>query len=162
MPRPRPIYERFMAQVLKTETCWLWQGRLTNRGYGQISTGGRDGKILSAHRASWELHFGPIPEGMVVCHHCDNRRCVNPRHLFLGTEEQNKRDMIRKHRNAIGERNGRAKLTEATVREMRDRFAQGGVTKTELARQYGIHRWTAIQILNGSAWKHLLQGGPDR
>lgn len=106
MPRgvwPRPsMEERFWRRVQKTDSCWTWVGSLDGHGYGQIrASGPRDVTlmILRAHRYSYELHVGPIPEGLNVCHHCDNPRCVRPDHLFVGTARDNAIDMVRKGRN---------------------------------------------------------------
>lgn len=97
--RRKPAIDRFMAHVCKTETCWLWIGSKKKNGYGRFSPGGHGVNIL-AHRASWEFHFGPIPSGLFVCHHCDTPACVRPDHLFLGTHEENMADMWAKGRAA--------------------------------------------------------------
>lgn len=86
-----PIADRFWAKVKKTEGCWEWTGALTYRGYGTIYQTAPRTKA-PAHRVSWELHNGPIPEGMFVCHHCDHRKCVRPDHLFLGDSAANMLD----------------------------------------------------------------------
>lgn len=83
--------------------CWLWTASVSGGGYGQFIA---HGKLIVASRYSWEIHYGIIPDGMLVCHHCDTPSCVNPSHLFLGTELDNKRDMKEKGRSAHGERNG--------------------------------------------------------
>lgn len=90
---------RFWRHVSKGPECWLWTGAPNSAGYGMVGEGpaGADRKIL-AHRLAWEIHFGPIPEGMFVCHHCDTPLCVRPDHLFLGTHTDNMRDMAAKGR----------------------------------------------------------------
>ena len=96
--------------------CWVWMGTTTVRGYGQLI---KDTKKLSAHRASYEAFVGPIPKGMNVCHTCDNVSCVNPNHLFLGTQKQNLQDMARKGRSTRGEKNPSSKLTKEQVKQIR-------------------------------------------
>lgn len=85
----------FWNKVEKTTSCWLWIGSKTGSGYGKLK---RKGKFYTAHRVSWEVYNGPIPKGMLVLHTCDVRNCVNPKHLFLGTHQDNMDDMVRKGR----------------------------------------------------------------
>ena len=87
--------ERFWAKVEKTDWCWIWTGARSQFGYGNLTT---NGKQENAHRVSWEIHFGPIPDGMRVLHACDNPPCVRPFHLFLGTQKDNNRDRETKGR----------------------------------------------------------------
>lgn len=98
-PRPRRISfnDRFWARVNKTSTCWVWIGSLfSGSKYGQVKYRGKTSQV---HRVSWEINFGKIPEGLCVCHHCDNPPCVRPDHLFLGTNYHNTMDSVRKGRN---------------------------------------------------------------
>ncbi len=99
------LEERFWSRVEKTATCWNWTGGRTSNGYGTIRKGGRSERVS---RVIWEWFNGPIPAGMLVCHHCDNRVCVNLEHLFLGTHKDNAMDMMKKGRHvpALGDRNG--------------------------------------------------------
>ena len=95
--RAMTLEQQFWSHVNKGDECWEWTASLSHNGYGQIikCIDGKK-KHLIAHRVSWEIHFGPIPEGMKVLHRCDNRRCINPGHLFLGSCQDNTDDMIKK------------------------------------------------------------------
>ena len=155
----RPIQDaatRFWPRVLKTDGCWIWQGYKDPNGYGQI---GRRAKLILVHRLSWELTYGSIPNGLWVLHSCDNPSCVRPDHLFLGTNADNVRDMVAKGRarNAgtmrlcCGDKNVNAKLTGEIVREVRQLCASG-VTRTELARRYGVNITTISRAVSGRTW----------
>jgi hypothetical protein len=123
--RPRrPLAERLAAKTVRSANgCLEWQGFINPAGYGEIGLGGREDGITGVHRAAWLVAVGEIPAGMFVCHTCDNRRCVEPTHLFLGTLQDNVDDMVRKGRQAAGSRLPHTKLTSqqvAQIRAMRD------------------------------------------
>ena len=152
----RPSLEtRFWARVDKTDGCWLWKGS-TCRGYGRISV---ENRIMRAHRASWELAFGKIPDGLYVLHHCDNNTCVRPDHLFLGTQKDNIQDCVQKGRlnTAIGEKRGSTRLTVEQVLLIRQKLKLG-IRARELANEYGVNRSTIYHIKQGRNWKWLDSG----
>lgn len=152
--RLRPLQERFWEKVQKAKDgCWLWIAGVGGSGYGRI---GRDGKNDEAHRVSWEMHFGPIPAGMFVCHRCDVRTCVNPGHLFLGNHNVNMADRKAKGRVPVGEQSGRSVLTEAAVRQIRAQHA-AGATAVSLAARYGVARTTIGAVVRGKIWNHIKQ-----
>ncbi len=106
--------ERFWKSVERTEKCWNWTGFRDNNGYGQISI---NGNAISVHRFSWELHFFPIPKGLLVCHACDNPSCVNPNHLWLGTVTANNLDRARKGRSRTGPLSATTRIRMSLVRK---------------------------------------------
>lgn len=172
---PARFIEKFWPRVQKADTHWWWTGGLFQNGYGRICVG-RD--CRGAHRLSWEIHYGPIPDGLFVCHRCDAdfppgdktyRACVNPDHLFLGTLADNSADMVAKGRGATGdrntsrlhpdrqirgERNWTARLTVDQVRAIRARHA-AGETPTALAMEYGIGKPGICKIVLRQNWKHV-------
>jgi hypothetical protein len=131
--------------------CIEWTGYRQSNGYGKV---GVDGRITYAHRLAWERANGPIPDGMWVLHRCDNRGCVNPDHLFIGTRRDNTDDMLAKGRSCRGTRQHLAKLTDDAVREIR-RLNSEGVSQMELARRYGVHQGTIWPILRRKTWRHV-------
>lgn len=142
--------ERFEASFCPEAItgCWLWTKHLnTPNGYGRLKIGGKRGRHVLAHIISWRIHKGEAPTGLLVLHKCDTRCCVNPDHLFLGTNQTNMSDMVAKNRanRPIGERNPRAKLSRDTVFELRRRYSSG----EPLARLYAEHR----DLTEGAVWR---------
>lgn len=155
--RRKPIAARFWSGVLRglPEDCWVWTKSVDNRGYGKLSSRrGKGGSPERAHRVSWELHFGTIPQDKEVCHRCDNPRCVNPNHLFLGTHRDNMDDAVAKHRMAHGSNHCCAKLSEQDVVEIRA-LRHDGVAQRTIARMFGVTHSAIEKIDNGQNWKHV-------
>jgi hypothetical protein len=175
-----PAIDRFRRKFVVgdgSDPCWNWVGFVMPNGYGKFSFGREH---FLAHRSSWHLLRGPIPDGMCVLHKCDNRRCVNPDHLFVGSEMDNTQDMIAKGRNSTGDRHwsrakrsafmrrviepgvpkrrgslhGNAKLTEEDVRAIRRRVA-AGETRLAVSRSFSVTNATVCGIVNRRSWKHV-------
>jgi len=141
--------KRFWDKVVKTDSCWLWTGCLC-RGYGLIKA---SNGMRRAHRVSWELHFGPIPEDLYVCHQCDVRKCVNPSHLFLGTHTDNMRDMTKKGRHA--RRQNTAKLTYDEVDAIR--ALRGKLNQRDIGWLFGVHQTAVGHIHRGTSYPERLR-----
>ena len=136
--------------------CWLWIGALGCFGYGRARW---KKKAMGAHRFSWFVHYGAIPDGLCVLHRCDVRCCVNPDHLFLGTHKDNTADMDRKGRRPKdsvqkGSRHPLAKLTDEDVKFILTSPLLG----TEVAKKLGVNKVTIYNIRNGHRWKHIRRG----
>lgn len=146
------IIERFWLDVEITRGCWNWLGGKSG-GYGIFRNRKKNGGgIIRAHRFSYELHYGPISEGEEVCHRCHNPSCVRPSHLYSGSHKQNMkdRDEAGRHVAHAGEKNGNAKLSDATAREIRERYERNRkLRQVELAREYGVSQATISRILLG-------------
>lgn len=147
--KPKDISCRFWRKVKKTQGCWEWQGCLF-KGYGVFQLGRGVGTVL-AHRFSFKLAFGTIPKDFMICHKCDNRRCVRPDHLFAGTAIDNNRDMFNKKRHQHGERGSMSKLTEKQVRYIR----LSEKRNRDIARELNISESCISQIRNHKAWTHI-------
>lgn len=132
--------------------CRLWTMRKDRDGYGRVHVGKA---LWGAHRWVWVLAHGAIPEGQVVRHRCARPTCINPLHLELGTQAENVQDRARDGHTARGTANGRAKLTEETVRALRQRHAAGGISVRRLAAEMGINPYIAQDIVKRKTWKHV-------
>lgn len=160
--KPLDIEVRFWRYVSKTDTCWNWTGSGSGPkgAYGAMNI---NKKSCKAHRVSWEIHRGPIPEGMCVLHKCDNPRCVNPDHLFLGTKKDNTQDMVKKLRHYTvtkpefilrGSEANPAKLNEKQVFQIR-RLSLKGVSGHRIALWCGMSRSTINRAIDGTNWQHV-------
>lgn len=161
---------RFWNRVKKSNGCWLWKGALNESGYGRFGIGGDSNKDWLAHRVSWVISFGSIPDGMFICHHCDTPSCVNPAHLFLGTGKDNHEDAVKKGRKLVntldywrkrhpdlilrGEQNSCVRLTEEDVIQMR-RLHATGIARHKLARLFRVSQTAAAQAILRKTWKHV-------
>ncbi len=153
---------RFNSRVQQGEGCWVWAGATHKepKPYGVFYAAGRN---WLAHRVAWRLAYGVVPDGLFVCHHCDNHRCVRPDHLFVGTNSENILDASGKKRlfgqrptdvTVRGERHGIAKLNEAAVRQLRALHATG-VRVTSLARMFGVSRRAIDFAVSRETWGHV-------
>lgn len=180
----RSLESRFWERVQKSDDCWLWTGARFSNGYGRIKTGGKNTPEVKAHRLSYELHFGTIPDGLYVCHTCDNPSCVRPDHLFIGSAADNNTDRANKGRSAKGDHSGArlhpetrargdkngtrlhpekvwrgsqislSKLNEEKVVQIRQKHAQGSSIQ-ELAGEYGVEHKAIRRVLRRESWKHV-------
>jgi len=143
--------KRYWAKVIRGDGCWEWNAFVNKNGYGQI---GFRGALVYAHRAAWTLANGPIPDGLFVCHKCDNRKCCNPEHMFLGTFEDNMNDKVQKGRQArpIGEKSPTSKLTWEQVREIRERYKNETIMQSVLAKEYGVSASAISHVITNRTW----------
>jgi hypothetical protein len=152
----KTLRERFEQYTRTSSGCWLWIGHRDPNGYGRLNV---NGQPLLAHRLSWQLHNGDMGDSYVL-HKCDNPQCVNPTHLFLGTQSENCDDMWSKGRakpgHVFGEKHGMSKLTETQVLQIRS--SEGSLRS--LAKMFGVSSPVISDIKNGKTWKHLLKEQP--
>ena len=137
--------------------CWLWTEGFNYFGYGRFSVGRQS---IGAHRYSYELHIGPIPDGLYVCHHCDNPACVNPAHLFVGTAADNTADSVAKGRHYdgnhfVGETNPSAKLTADDVLAIRDLATRRAMFQRDIATKFGVSQALIEKIIARKVWSHI-------
>lgn len=153
----KSVEDRFWEKVRKSEGCWMWGGRLSRANRGRFYFEGKD---WFAHRVSWMItNHEDIPDGMCVCHHCDNPACVRPDHLFIGTQKDNMRDMWKKKRHPIptrtphpkGEECSWSKLKRHDVLNIID-LCRGGLSRRKVASKFGVDYGLINQIMSGRSW----------
>jgi hypothetical protein len=151
---------RFWTKVDQSggiDACWNWTASGA-AGYGRLKD--RDGKgLVLAHRVAYEETYGPVPEGLVIMHSCDNPLCVNPNHLYAGTQSENMQDCASKGRifikDQLGEKNSLARLTADKAREIRARWEQEDITMQDLADSYQVSRGAINNVVHNHTWKHV-------
>jgi hypothetical protein len=146
--------KRFISKYVKEpETgCWIWTACLSGGRYGAFAF---RGKIVGAHRVSYIMNVGEIPDGLCVLHKCDTPACVNPEHLFLGTKKDNTLDAMVKGRNVKGVTHGQTHLTEQNIREIRSLVSHGALTQKQIADMYNVDRTTVSYIKTRKSWAHI-------
>lgn len=161
-PKRQPIKDRFYSKIDTDDPskCWNWQDSLDKDGYGFFFTGTRKNPVTHrAHRFSYQFHYGVEPGDKLVCHKCDNPSCVNPTHLFLGTYSDNNNDTSDKGRHRSNPRIGvdakQSNLDENDVRRIRQLYAKGGISQTELAEAYGVSQVAISCIVRRKTWTHI-------
>lgn len=143
-----------MSKIEKTHSCWIWKGYINPNGYGKYCI---NYKISFAHRFSWNLHYGEIPKGMLVCHKCDNRKCVNPDHLFLGTHKDNYQDSKNKKRHVHGNSHGQTKIKEEFHEEIIKSYLFGE-TQRNIAKKYLASQGAIQDIIRKKIPPKILKG----
>lgn len=146
------------VQKAKPNDCWDWTLSFHDSGYGLFAfSAGPSRQInIRAHRISYFLKHGHLPKHpLVVCHTCDNRKCVNPRHLFAGTRQMNNQDMVQKSRQAVGVKIFTAKLNPEKVREIRRLSEVEGLNNTQIAGIFGVRNCTIWNVVNRILWRHV-------
>lgn len=152
--RRAPLEERLWRRVQRggPDECWPWTGYRTAKGYGQIGVGPGDRTLIVTHRVAWSLSNGPIPEGLVIRHTCDNPPCCNPAHLIPGTKADNNRDMYERDRAARGFRLPQTRLSDLDVLYIRANYQRWGrrTNSNELAAHFGVRREHIVAIVRGA------------
>ncbi|MEG5063131.1 HNH endonuclease signature motif containing protein [Microcoleus sp. B3-A4] len=148
----RTIKKRFEKHVISKDNCWLTDLWCNDKGYPKISL---NKKRINASRVSFQLYKGEIPEGIFVCHKCDNPSCVNPEHLFLGTHKENMRDMVEKGRSNKGSKNPQSKLTEKEVFQIKALLLETNLTVERISILFEVSRRTIGYIKQNNIWKHV-------
>lgn len=149
----RHLARRFWAKVKRGAGCWTWTAAKTPAGYGMFQIG--VALTRRAHRVAWSLARGPVPRGLLVCHRCDNRLCVRPGHLFLGTSQDNVNDAVVKGRHARGGEFTQSRLNENQATVIRKLRRWTTLTFKEIGALFGVSWGTAYDVCSGRTWKHI-------
>lgn len=152
MVTARMSEEQFWSRASRVGECWIWQGSLTTNGYGRLLVKGR---WLGTHKIAFLLSHGSVPDGLEVCHTCDNRACIRPDHLFLGTHRENMQDMKTKGRSTYGTKHFNAQLTEDDIRQIRALYVPWKVTCRQLGEMFGTSYKNISRIVRREAWAHV-------
>lgn len=144
---------RFNRYILKTDSCWNWTGTLAKVGYPVLNV---NGTLVYGHRIAYFLKDRNFDQSMCVLHSCDNRKCVNPSHLFLGTRQDNMQDKVSKNRQSFGEMNTHT-LTEQDIIEIKQKYATGKYTQRRLGVAYRVNQSEISRVLAGYRWRHMSQ-----
>lgn len=149
-----PVEQRFWSGFIETGGCWPWRKGIGSSGYGHIHIGGKRGHHHGAHRIAYRLFVGPIPRGLNVLHRCDNRACVRPDHLFLGTAKDNAIDRSAKGQSLRGTRHPLAKLDDAKIRAIRE--LKGRLSYSAIAAKFGVSLSLITKIFCEGRWNHVV------
>jgi hypothetical protein len=152
--RRADITERFWSKVDTSAECWIWTAAKRRDGYGMFQSETARNEV--AHRVAWRLTHGPIPDGMCICHHCDNPPCVRPDHLFLGTVADNNRDKTEKGRQSAGEKNAAARIGRAEALKIVEQ-RRLGATSAALSGEFGLCISQIRNIVRGNNWKMVAR-----
>lgn len=154
LPKVSPE-QLFLEKINKPSDseCWEWAGHLMVNGYGQLTAGARQ---WTAHRFSYTMHKGKIPDGLIIRHSCHNRKCVNPDHLSTGTMQDNSDDMVKAGRQCLGEKQGLSKLVEANIVDIY-KMGKEGKYQSYIAREFNIDQSGVSRILSGEYWAHMYE-----
>jgi len=160
MPKYKTLLiDRFLNKVNKTDSCWIWLGAKQTSGYGRFYNGDLN-KVIGSHQFSYLYFIGQIPNGINVCHNCDNPSCVNPNHLFLGTQKDNLKDMFKKGRGRklntykSGTKHFKAKLSQKDIKRIRNLYNTGELNSYELGDIYNVHRTTINRLIRKETYQN--------
>ena len=148
------LVDRFWQYVIVGMDCWGWAGATTDWGYGVLRLDAPSRRMALAHRVSWELHNGPVPDGLWILHRCDNPPCANPAHLYPGSHDANMRDAKSRRRMQFGGERHNARLSAAKVHEIRVACA-AGLSQAVLATRFGVSQPTISDVVTGRTWAHV-------